>query len=459
MNETGIKRIGAGVSTVLVLGVSVVAFCAGAQRGKNTPAALASRAPVQNTPALCGQAYVGRPSGKRPSVSPGRPSARAGMAGEFQRQSALVLGYGELVEQHPAVFVDIVTGAIDRVPLICLISNDRQRRLAEYLLRANGIPVSSVSFMATPAQTMWVRDYGPLFVQRADGTVEIVDTDYAEDRNDNEAAAEDGAPAWIGWQLNVPVVSARLRMDGGNFLTNGDGLCITTSAVLDRNFDVGYGKEQIRALLKSLLDCEKWICVQPLEGEDTQHVDMFVAFLAENIAVVAHCDPLADPLNAAILDDAAAALARQTTSMGPMQVHRVPMPDARGGVWKSYTNVIFANGVLLVPSYSDVDPAVEEEAFSLYARLLPGWKVVGIRADSLARLGGALHCISVNVPDFVRIDPARLVWPAARGSESPTETSRGSVFNRPVAPAETRVFESWPARYTRYNRAGGVRDD
>lgn len=109
-NVTGIKRIGAGVSTVLVLGVSVVSFSAGAHRGKNTPAALASRAPVQNTPALCGQAYVGRLSGKRPSVSPGRPSARAGMVGEFQRQSALVLGYSELVEQHPAVFVDIIAG-------------------------------------------------------------------------------------------------------------------------------------------------------------------------------------------------------------------------------------------------------------------------------------------------------------------------------------------------------------
>jgi hypothetical protein len=119
------------------------------------------------------------------------------------------------------------------------------------------------------------------------------------------------------------------------------------------------------------------------------------------VAVVAQADPKVDPVNAAILDDAARLLAREKTSLGPMRVHRIPLPDCQDGCYRTYTNVIFANGLLLVPVYSDADPNLQDRALGLYARLLPRWKVVGINADGLAPLGGALRCMSMNVPAFV----------------------------------------------------------
>ncbi|MEZ6086711.1 MAG: agmatine deiminase family protein [Pirellulaceae bacterium] len=35
--------------------------------------------------------------------------------------------------------------------------------------------------------------------------------------------------------------------------------------------------------------------------------------------------------------------------------------------------------------------------FDVYHQLLPGWKVVGIDAEELIQLAGALHCVSMNV--------------------------------------------------------------
>ena len=67
------------------------------------------------------------------------------------------------------------------------------------------------------------------------------------------------------------------------------------------------------------------------------------------------------------------------------------------GAWRSYTNVIYANGVLLVPRYPESDPASLEQAVATYARLLPGWRVKALDVGELHGLGGALHCISNNI--------------------------------------------------------------
>ena len=47
-------------------------------------------------------------------------------------------------------------------------------------------------------------------------------------------------------------------------------------------------------------------------------------------------------------------------------VKRIPMPPKWGDDWRSYTNVIFANGTLLMPSFSDVDPALEQKVMEIY---------------------------------------------------------------------------------------------
>ena len=63
-----------------------------------------------------------------------------------------------------------------------------------------------------------------------------------------------------------------------------------------------------------------------------------------------------------------------------------------------------ANGVLLMPSYSDVDPALETRAAAVYQALLPSWTIKRINCDRLVQEGGQLHCISYNLPQYVSID-------------------------------------------------------
>ncbi|HUS92726.1 MAG TPA: agmatine deiminase family protein [Phycisphaerae bacterium] len=370
----------------------------------------------------------------------GRASRRQARAlpppGEFQKQSAIILGAVELVPYNPQVFVDIVAAAHRSVPIIALVASRQQVARGAELLRNHGLPPSAVRFVAMPVDTAWIRDYGPVFIRRSDGKVSAINAEYSRVGAEiKPRPADDHVPELLAKSLGLPVVPLPLDFDGGNLLTNGEGLCVSTTALITANSDGDHdqAKKKIARLLSETLGMRSWLYFKPLEGEASGHADMFVAFVAPDVVVVGRCDPATDPVNARNLDRAAELLAQVQTSRGQMQVHRIPMPPPAGGFWRTYTNVIFANGTLLMPIFHDVDPAIQEEAITLYARLLPGWKIVGIQADGLVQKMGLLHCVALNVPDYVKLPKFPSVQVVVPASQPLTGTPGPVVLPGPDA--------------------------
>ncbi len=371
-------------------------------RVADTPAAGAT-----NVPAPIAAQRSARPGGEpapTPSASPRRFAPPVPLPGEFEHQSALLIGCGDMVLHAPEIFCDIVRAAHQTIPVLAICATRAQARRGTELLAEHGLP-DAAGFLVLPVNTVWVRDYGPIFVRHADGSVSAVDVSYSPPEHvEHVRAADEDAPRLLGRSLGLPVVKVPLDLEGGNFLTNGEGLAVTSTTMLGHNLHRGYENRDIARLLNDKLGVTYgWIYVEPLEGEGTGHVDMFMTFLARDLAVVGKMDPRVDPNNAAILDKAAGMLAKVRLADGtPMRVERVPMPARRkDGFWRTYTNVIFANGTLLMPTFSDVDPQLQQEAFATFARLLPGWKIAGIRADELVAKQGLLHCISLHLPSYV----------------------------------------------------------
>lgn len=398
--------------------LAAVAFHAGARWGgplydsaAPVPPAEASARPDVAPPV----AEVPAPAAVVPSPAAAAPSDPIRLlppAAEFERQSALLIGCNELVRWHPRVFVNIVSAAYPTTRLIGLVGQEEELAIGRRLIKEAHLPASAITFVMLPMYTMWVRDYGPLFARRSDGAIVTVDSDYSEVDDQNERRSDDAAPKRLAEMLRLPVTEAALHLEGGNLLTNGDGICVSTTSLITRNAGRGQDAQSIGRVLRDSFGFRSWVYLKALSGEPTGHADMFVTFVARNIAVVGQVDPEADPANAKAMDEAAALLAGEKTSDGPMKVHRIPMPPNPDGHWRSYTNVIFANKTLLVPTYSDVDPALQKRAFAVYAELLPDWKIVGIDADSLTEKRGILHCITMNVPAFVPVN--ELVEPAGR---------------------------------------------
>ena len=316
------------------------------------------------------------------------------LPGDFEEQSALVLGCNELLPHYPQAMVQIISALIDHIPLIAIVDGEEQRRHLVTLLCDWGLPAHKLHFVSLPVKGMWVRDYGPSFVRRADGGIVILDAEYLEADRRND----DAAPTELAALLRVPVEHVCLTVEGGNLLSNGRGLCVTTTTLGTRNAHRGYGPAEVSQILARHYGFDEFVALRPLISEPTGHVDMFATFIAHDTVVVGAYDPKIDPVNADLLDVNAATLGRIKVDGRPLKVVRIPMPSNRGGVWRTYTNVIYANGLLLMPSYSGVDVAAERRARELFRELLPGWEVVRIEADSIIMQRGALRCLSLNIP-------------------------------------------------------------
>jgi agmatine/peptidylarginine deiminase len=374
---------------VVIVAVAAAAFQAGRLwQQRLTPPAAPPTPPQAPTP---------------PSRSPIIPK---NVRAEFNPQSALLIGANELIRFHQPVFKDVVRTIHTRIPVMGIINDDDDLDLGRELLAEAGLPEDAVHFIRHPLDSMWLRDYGPIFSRWTDGRVRIIDATYDNPDNLGARTRDDAFPAYLARVLGLELDRMPLIIEGGNLLSNGDGLMVTSTRVIRRVENQVHSVQNIGALLQNHLGCRVWAYLRELEGEPTGHADFFMTFLRRNLAVVARLDPAVDATNAAILDEAAATLARQSTSMGPMLVERIPMPPPTAdGFWRSYNNVLLVNGIILIPSYSDVDPALEAEARATYERLMPSWTVVSIKADSLVKKNGVLHCIGIGIPGYVNVQP------------------------------------------------------
>lgn len=335
------------------------------------------------------------------TTAPARPCLIA----EFESQAALVLAAAETDEATLDVILRVAVAAAARSVVLVLASNDDEEQiLLDHL--AKPAPCRSrrhpIHVVQVPHDTHWTRDYGPITLLDSERNPVMLDFEYAGvgTTTADDRAQDELVPFFLADLLDTPCVRVPLLVDGGNLLTNGAGVGATTSALLEENREFGRKDAATVRQLQGVLGLRELVILEPLEEEPTRHVDMFVTFTGRRDVVVARVDPRRDPINAARLDENARVLANVRTAHGPLRVIRIPMPRMSDGLWRSYTNVIYLNGAVLVPSYRDVAPAVEREVHAAYRRLLPGWEVVPVDCTALITGGGALRCISMAIPWF-----------------------------------------------------------
>jgi agmatine deiminase len=310
------------------------------------------------------------------------------LRGEFETQDAILIGWQAKDPIIRQVLISIVSIAATNVPVLVLADDAFEQRDAAQALSLSGVAPKSIHILTVPCDTIWVRDFGPIAVTTSEGSPQIIDLEYAGKRRRND----DRVPQRVAQFLRMRAIPAGLSLEGGNLLSNGRGSLLSTSRILDQNFDRGLGYRDITQRLHRLYGCRTPILLEPLQGEPTGHIDMFAAFTDATTVVIGTFDPLRDPVNAKRLDRNA----KRLSSAG-LRVVRVPMPDHSDGIWRSYTNVLFANGKLLVPTYASVDLSGRKRALSTYRTLLPEWSIVPVDCTEVIQLGGALHCLSMNL--------------------------------------------------------------
>ena len=318
---------------------------------------------------------------------------------EFEEQDAIILGFNELIQFHHQTLVDLVRAINGRVQIIGLISSPDQEQQVRNLLSQHEVSAESIEFFFWPAVSMWVQDYGPLFL--VGDEMRVIDFCYGfPDRE-----AEDQTALAFAATYGMKIANSRLTMEGGNLLSNGQGFCVTSSVLIEQNANRGYDFQKIASILKSDFRMNQWSYLLPLEGEATGHVDMYLTFVDPTTVVLGEYAGADDAKNALRLEKNREILASvRLEEDKALKIVRMPMPSRRDGLWRTYTNVIYANGMVLVPQYPDYCPDLDARALEVYRKLLPDWQVVGIDASSIIQKRGSLHCISLNVPFLPKAD-------------------------------------------------------
>ncbi len=348
-----------------------------------------------------------------PAFAEAPPASWIRLPAEFEPQEALVLPAGLLLDRCPETFFQVVEALRRRTRLIGVVNDPEQQAKVERSLLARKLPRDSLTLIEIPHNTLWIRDYGPIFVKLHEVHRAAVDTDYP----DPGRTDDDVLPGRLAAHFQASLLPTRLVFEGGNLLCNGRGLCLTSASAVLRNGDQPDPELALRRSFRRAFGSRNTVILEPLVGEPTGHIDMFACFTAPDEIVVGRFDPATDPVNAAVLDRNAAALAGLRTAAGPLRVVRIPMPPHADGVWRTYTNAILANRVALVPIYPAVDQAGANKALEVFSGLLPGWKIVGIDCSNLIQDGGALRCVSAWVPSATAVETLRAVRPAVPDRE------------------------------------------
>jgi agmatine/peptidylarginine deiminase len=347
-----------------------------------------------------------------PEVTKGKRFPR--LPSDFEQQQAIVVSLSELLPQHANLLIQIVDKTAGHVKLLILANNLDQVRIAiDVLERASGAR-DHVSFCKFELDTVWLRDFGPLMME-TDGRSISLDFYYVGGlRPKDERMPKEWARRTKTQYVFVP-----WTMHCGNFLCNGRGLVLTSTRIFDDNYirfeqiypgmDPEYERRKLVVdELKKHCHIQELVVLDPLVNEATRHVDMFAAFVAPDRVVVAQLDSRSDHHNAAILDRNAERLVKIAVGGRPLQVTRIQIPPPDGKFWSTYTNAIFANDLVLVPTL-DSDPApLVQKAIETYQRLLPDHAIVPIDTTTLKKLEGSLHCLSLNIPAFAPL-PDRVV--------------------------------------------------
>lgn len=325
-----------------------------------------------------------RVSGFGPAVDVGE-SGR--VPGEFEHKDALLLGVNELVQYHPDTLAEIVAAIDGQTRIIGLISKPEQEQRTLALLHSRGLETDTISFFLWPAESMWVQDFGPQVV--VDSEPRVIDFEYQVPGREVEERLSMAFAATFGMKIS----HCHLAMEGGSYLSNGRGLCISSTRLIEQN--QGLGLHDIGLILKRHFGFQQWCYLPPIVGESTGHVDMFLSIGGPSTVLLASYDPHEDRENAERMDANAGTLAETVAVDGrPLEIIRVPQPASRDGSWRSYTNVIYANGVVLVPQFPDFSSELDEKALAIYRKAFPDRRVVGIDASRLITKRGGLHCLS-----------------------------------------------------------------
>jgi agmatine deiminase len=263
----------------------------------------------------------------------------------------------------------------------------------------------TVRVLPVPLDDSWLRDSGPTFL--VDGSGHRAASLFVFNAWGEKCAPFDrdaALGARVAEVADVPAFRSELIVEGGGFLSDGQGTLITAeSCILNPNRNPGWTRARADAELRAMLGVEKiiWLPGDLTDQATDGHVDGYVAFFRPGALLLETVADPADPRHA-IMAENRRVLETERDAQG-RAFELVPIAEApRGAVpageeifCRSYVNFYLANGAVIAPAYGIAEDA---EVVATLRRAYPTREVVALELEDLFRGGGGIHCITQQEP-------------------------------------------------------------
>ena len=258
--------------------------------------------------------------------------------------------------------------------------------------------MTNIEFIDYETDDVWCRDFGPIFVQSEDKSLEITNWGFnAWGAKFPNWDKDNSFPKHAGKLLDMNIYTPGIILEGGAIDVNGKGTLPTTEEVLlNPNRNKGMTKKEYEALFKEFLGIDKTIWLnRGLHNDDTDgHIDNLARFINEDtIAIASESNP--DSPNFEPLQENLAILKKSG-----LKIIEIPLPDPvmhEGEMLPaSYMNFLITNDLLLVPVYNI--PERDRAALEIYKEHFPNHTVEGFDCNDFLLEGGAIHCLSQQQP-------------------------------------------------------------
>lgn len=301
-------------------------------------------------------------------------------------------------------------------------------------LERMGLRHDNIRFIVGTGNSFWYRDCGPICFYSGDqDEVAMLDFTYYPGR-----ALDDSLPSHIHHQMNIPNYLTDIEWEGGNCLVDGAGMLLSSDQIYSANNDrigqvawdghnpntIHYtqktplNKSQVRNAMQSLIG-QRATHILPAFKYDggTGHIDLYVDMWDENSFVFSQFPDIysnwTDYKTASKnIDSLCSYKSIFDNNYGKTYI---PFPQKDNGgnfasqneynanYTRTYSNHTFVNNVIMQPCFSavvDGQPTASWDIENLQKiqAAYPGYTIYPIDVREFDGSGGAIHCITKQIP-------------------------------------------------------------
>ena len=305
-------------------------------------------------------------------------------------------------------------------------------------MEERGTPLTNYRFFINPGNAFWFRDFGPIAFYYGDNDdIGFLDFEYYGGR-----PLDNDIPVKIAEELGWPVYTSTIEYEGGNILVDGLGTLVTSTAlyasnndseglyVRNENTQQGFSVQektpltasQINDSLIYLMNLSNLRVLPELNYDGgTGHVDLYCDMWEETGFVVSQY-----PQSLSNWSDAQKVAKNLDTLLNmddyfgcKYYASRIPLPAKNNGNYyssqseynrdytRSFSNHTFINDGIVQPVFYDStatttskkgDIAGNLAALEILKQAYPGYKFEEVDVRSFDGFGGAIHCITKQIP-------------------------------------------------------------